>query len=171
MKTITTNSGKKATITPTALYPNAVYIAKFEETGGIRIVDKAHTYDGVCIKDYLQPSVQDIGYYGYGGKKVCERVKVLWRNIFARCYCPANQDIYADVTVCERWHSLTNFNEDVISLPGFEEWWNGEEYELDKDMLSGEVKIYSPETCAFIPKSLNRSMGALNKKRKQQNDG
>ena len=59
-----------------------------------------------------------------------------------------------DVIVCEEWHNYQNFAE----------WFNKNYisgYELDKDLLSNNDKIYSPCTCVFIPKLLNKFMANL----------
>jgi len=55
------------------------------------------------------------------------------------------------VTVCERWHRLDYFIEDVVNLPGY----NAEDFEsgiieLDKDLIDYDRKEYSPETCSLL---------------------
>ena len=55
---------------------------------------------------------------------------------------------YKDVTVCEEWHNFQNF------AKWFEDNYV-EGFELDKDILVKGNKIYSPETCCFVPKEIN----------------
>ena len=55
------------------------------------------------------------------------------------------------VTVCERWHRLDYFIEDVVNLHGY----NAEDFEsgiieLDKDLIDYDRKEYSPETCSLL---------------------
>lgn len=79
-----------------------------------------------------------------------------------RCYDPdaINYKKYGgdEVTVCERWHRLDYFLEDVIKLPGYDLLLtHGKEAQLDKDILSGGQigKLYSPETCCFVLRAEN----------------
>ena len=61
---------------------------------------------------------------------------------------------YKGCSVCEEWRSFDNF------LKWFNDPSNGyrEGYQLDKDLLVQGNKIYSPETCCFIPQSINAMM-------------
>ena len=71
-----------------------------------------------------------------------------------RCY---KQDVlkhtsYKNVIVCEEWHSLQGFSK-----------WHEDNYEqhmigwhLDKDILVKGNKVYSPETCCFVPQVINK---------------
>lgn len=55
---------------------------------------------------------------------------------------------YDYVDVCDDWQNFM----------AFRRWWLDnykEGYELDKDLLSGSHKTYSPATCVFLPKWLN----------------
>ena len=71
--------------------------------------------------------------------------------MFTRCYNPKvheKQPSYIGCTVKEEWHSLQNFG------PWFEDnFVSG--YHLDKDLLIKGNKVYSKETCIFIPERLN----------------
>ena len=59
---------------------------------------------------------------------------------------------YIDCEVCEEFHNFQNFAE----------WYydnyyevEGERMELDKDILFKHNKIYSPETCIYVPQTIN----------------
>lgn len=54
---------------------------------------------------------------------------------------------YESCQVCESWFKFSNFRVWMC-----EQDWEGKE--LDKDIL-GDGKLYSPETCCFVPKWLN----------------
>lgn len=77
----------------------------------------------------------------------------LWENMRMRSTnrLKNTQKTYTDIYVCNSWLDFQEFAGWVISQPN----WNKVGWELDKDVLSKEKKIYSPETCAFIPKTLN----------------
>lgn len=56
--------------------------------------------------------------------------------------------LYSDVGICEEWLSFSSFRVWMETQP-----WEGRQ--LDKDILSGDVKIYSPNTCRFVPAWIN----------------
>lgn len=70
-----------------------------------------------------------------------------WQKMLSRCYGKYNKsqkfNSYDQVEVCQEWLRFSNFK----SWMEKQDW---ESKELDKDLLSGESKIYSPETCCFI---------------------
>lgn len=77
----------------------------------------------------------------------------VWRAMFLRCYCTKfhkRERTYADCKVCDEWKLLSNFKK----------WFDEnyiEGYELDKDILvGGKGKIYSPNTCCFVPQEINK---------------
>jgi hypothetical protein len=68
-----------------------------------------------------------------------------------RCYSlkwSSKFPTYKDCIVDERWHNFQIFGE------WFEENYV-EGFELDKDILGKSSKIYSPETCCFVPQEIN----------------
>lgn len=104
-----------------------------------------------------QPSVYDKGYLGIGKYSQSDNKKLrsIWNSILTRCY-NTNQELkylaYKDVSVCEEWHNFQNFAE------WFYKNYNPEtmqDWHLDKDVLVRGNKIYSPETCCFIPAEIN----------------
>lgn len=83
-----------------------------------------------------------------------------WHGMFERCYNPKYQEkqpTYIGCYVCEEWKYLSNFKR----------WFDDnyiDGYELDKDILFKGNKVYSPDTCCFIPKEINGlfSRGIIN---------
>lgn len=73
-----------------------------------------------------------------------------WKQMLQRCYC-SKQLCYKDCVVCEEWKYLSTFKGWVDAQP--ERDW--EVKVLDKDILSGESKIYSPSTCIFVESITN----------------
>lgn len=101
------------------------------------------------MKDYT------IGKGKYNSKKDL-RAYQCWNAMMRRCYLDYQcWNAYKDVTVCDQWHSFQAFAEFYYThhydLP------NGERVEIDKDILQHgrKIKIYSPETCLFVPHTLN----------------
>ena len=59
---------------------------------------------------------------------------------------------YADCMICDEWKVFSNFIRWVDNQPN-RDWEN---CCLDKDFLSEDNKIYSPNTCIFIDQKLNK---------------
>ena len=151
------NNGMKATIIH---YEKATNIdIKFEDG----TIVKNKRYSSFKTGNILNPnliSLCDIGYIGQGKYHTTKDNKLtkeyqVWSDMIKRC-C-SNKFIkkypsYKDCTVCEEWHNFQNFAE----------WYNENYYEadnenmcLDKDILVKGNKVYSPETCIFVPQFIN----------------
>lgn len=90
-----------------------------------------------------------------------------WKSMIERCYSEKykkRQQSYANCKVCEEWKFFSNFKR------WFSDPKNGyiEGYQLDKDLLVLGNKIYSPETCCFLPREIN---SALQVSRIKDNNG
>lgn len=131
----------------------------------ILVIDTGHILKNVsygniklgAIKNSFLPSLFGKGFMGQGlyksrnldGSRTKEYKA--WRAILDRCYrenSGTKNNSYQDVTVCEEWYNFQNFAK-----------WHRENYiegfQLDKDILSTGVKVYSPETCCFVPQEIN----------------
>lgn len=105
---------------------------------------------GVGINDY-------VGYISVHGVPLKSYKK--WGRILERCYDPKykkKNPSYNDVVICDEWIKFSNFKEwfDKNYVDG---------YEIDKDILVQGNKIYSPDTCCFVPRRINTLL--LNKQR------
>lgn len=127
---------------------------QFINTGTKHTTDQKAIRQGT-VKDKFLPVVCGVGYLGNGIARNNKAAYRVWSNMLARCYAP-NTHGYCrygavGVTVASEWHDFGNFIE----------WYNAnhiEGYELDKDKLSGESKIYSPTTCCFISRQENTEL-------------
>ena len=113
------------------------------------------------IKNPNHKSVLNIGYIGIGFHKIKSEGKHTklyrtWKNMLKRgCYAQYKNEIpsYKNVTIYEKWKCFQNFGN------WFENNFNPEYmqgWELDKDILIKGNKIYSPETCCFVPAEINK---------------
>lgn len=89
-----------------------------------------------------------------------KRIYQLWIDMLRRCYDDVQLQrskgkSYAKCEVCEDWKNLSAFANDIMSLPGYEQWKVTKNMVLDKDILCRDAKIYSPDTCCFVPASVN----------------
>ncbi len=60
---------------------------------------------------------------------------------------------YNDCLICDEWKYFSNFRHWVLEIQPNKYW---EVCMLDKDILSDEAKIYSPETCAYVLEKTNQ---------------
>lgn len=75
----------------------------------------------------------------------------LWHGMIQRCYdekTHKKHPTYNGCTVCDEWLYFSNFKKwfDENYVDG---------YQLDKDILVKGNKIYSPDTCCFVPHEIN----------------
>lgn len=95
------------------------------------------------------------GYMGEGKYNKYHKSFNYWHNMVRRCYDHKfikRYPTYKDCEVCDEWLNFQNF------AKWFEENYYEIENEkmcLDKDVLYKWNKIYSPETCVFVPEKIN----------------
>ena len=98
---------------------------------------------GINDADYVtQPKIN-------GKQVVCDAYKA-WSGMLMRCYSKSYQlkkPKYAGVIVCEEWRRFMSFRA----------WWlthSVDGWHLDKDLIS-DSRVYSPDTCVYVPSWLN----------------
>ena len=135
-------------------------VLQFNKTGYVTEVSKATEH----VKDHLMPSVEGIGYHGYGSfdKKspTYKHLYRMWQDMLIRCYRPReNHRGYSHISVSREWHNFSNFYNDAYNLPNFQEFVDSNyTYNLDKDYFGSA--IYCKESCIFISPELNKSLNA-----------
>jgi len=120
------------------------------------------------VKNPHHPSICGIGYNGVGkyvstinGNRFS--VYTVWSHMILRCYDEKIRHkfpTYENVTVCEEWHNFQNYAKWY-----YENYKEG--FDVDKDLLFKGNRVYSPKTCAFIPKEINQILIKSNYKRKE----
>lgn len=79
---------------------------------------------------------------------------IKWRNMIERCYSQKSLAIrlsYEGCYVCDEWKYFSSFKAWMEQQD-----WEGKD--LDKDLIVKGNKLYSPETCFFIPSVVNTFM-------------
>jgi hypothetical protein len=103
------------------------------------------------IRDPLSPAIHGMCCVGVGTYKVKSKAYTIWRAMLSRCYSSksSGKDItYKGCSVAKDWHNFQVF------AKWFEDnYVDG--YELDKDLLVVGNKVYSEDTCVFIPRRFN----------------
>lgn len=107
---------------------------------------------GGAIKNLFAPNVEGIGYIGFAKVSGNSKCYSSWRGILKRVSENANAKDkvnYGDCSVCPEW----------LNLEVFSEWYNTqivqEGWAIDKDLLVKGNKVYSPDTCIFLPPEIN----------------
>lgn len=113
------------------------------------------------VKCPYERTVFNIGYVGEGKYNISLNGKHtkcynIWNRMLSRCYDSKyiqKHPTYEQCEVCEEWHNFQNFAQ----------WFENNYYEidkqvmnLDKDILIKHNKVYSPETCVFVPQNINK---------------
>jgi hypothetical protein len=112
------------------------------------------------VTNVFDKSVCNVGYIGQGIYKTSEngkktKINETWHKMLQRCYDEKFQErepTYKGCFVCEDWLNFQNFGN------WFDENYyevQGEIMHLDKDILLKGNKIYSPDTCVFVPQRIN----------------
>lgn len=112
------------------------------------------------IKCPYEPRVCGMGYIGEGiYTSRIDGVKVksydVWTNMLERCYSETHRykhPSYLGCSVCDEWLNYQNYA-----------YWyetnyyecDGESAHVDKDIIIKGNRIYSPETCVFVPRKIN----------------
>lgn len=134
-------------------------LIRFLDTGAVKHTAYSCIKNG-SINNPFRKSVLGIGYIGddstvtkIDGKK--KRSYNTWLHMMHRCYNNKEhikRPTYIGCSVCDEWHSYYEFSK----------WYDAEYYEvegeethLDKDILVKGNKVYSPETCVFVPSYIN----------------
>lgn len=99
----------------------------------------------------MYPGVVGVGIFDKRGGPYCKDIYWKWSSMIKRSYCPhyhKDKPTYKDVEVCDEWKIYSNFSNWA------EKYGPIKDLELDKDFL-GDGKLYSPETCCFVPSYIN----------------
>jgi len=100
---------------------------------------------GVGINDW-------VGKVNVDGKLIKEYG--LWKGMLQRCFdekYKQKRPTYEGVTCSKEWLSMATFIEDVSKMKGYGLIGCA----LDKDILQKGSKLYSKDTCCFVPQEVN----------------
>lgn len=129
-----------------------------------------HDFKRGYVKSPYEKRSHNTGFLGEGKYKATinnkhTNIYQYWMSMMSRCYDEKyleRRPTYIGCSVCDKWHNFQNFAE----------WFDENYYEidnevmcLDKDILYKGNKIYSPETCVFVPITINSLFVKCNKSR------
>ena len=145
------------------------YVVEYVDSGDITVQFKTSgelvktTYSNFVkgkVKSHFTPTVYGVGITGLqptrdeNGEKLDSYT--CWSSMLNRCYSAKFQEkhqTYIGCSVCDEW----------LYFPNFKNWYDNNYYEindrtsqLDKDILVKGNKVYSPDTCVFVPDFINK---------------
>ena len=130
---------------------------QFLNTGYETVAQLGHIRNGK-VKDQYSPSVYGIGIVGTkyliseGGVQTKEYM--LWKSMLKRCYSDVykkKRPTYKGCEVSNKFKSYEYFYEWCNKQVGF----GNKDWQLDKDLLIKGNKVYSENSCVFIPVEIN----------------
>ena len=135
---------------------------QFLKTGYEMVAQLGHIRNGK-VKDPYSPSVYSIGIVGTKYPSTINGVLTkeydLWQNMLRRCYSDdtfkKKRPTYEGCEVSNNFKSYEYFYEWCNRQIGFGVEGNGNPFQLDKDLLIKGNKVYSEDSCVFIPQEIN----------------
>jgi len=167
------NHGSKMTIIEykgrkdiTIYFPDSNYTSINKSYSNFAKGNIRNPYDKIiCGVGYLDEGNIPTSFLSKRGKYESTRTYGVWQNMLKRCYNPTYQNehpTHKECTVCEEWYNFQTFAK----------WYNENYYEideqrmnLDKDILIKGNKSYNPNTCVFVPATINNLFIKRNKSR------
>jgi hypothetical protein len=143
-------------------------LVKFEQ--GEPICAEYSQFHKGTLRNPYEKTIFGIGYLGKGEYKSKINFKHstqyrTWYQMFVRCYDAKYHEkfpTYRNCSVADEWHNFQNFAA----------WYDhnyyevdGERIELDKDILIKGNRVYSPDTCVFVPQNINYLFTKRNSRR------
>ena len=130
---------------------------QFLKTGYETVARLGDTRNGK-VKDPYSPSVYGVGILGTKYPSTISGVKTkeytLWKCMLERCYSDnfkKRQPTYEGCEASENFKSFEYFYEWCNNQIGF----SNDGWQLDKDLLTKGNKVYSEDSCIFIPNEIN----------------
>ena len=140
---------------------------QFLKTGYETVVQLGDIKSGY-VKDRYLPSVYGVGVVGTKYQPTINGVNTkeyeLWRGMLKRCYSDVykkKHPTYIGCEVSDKFKSYEYFYEWCNEQIGFD----NEGWHLDKDLLIKGNKVYSENTCVFLPLEINSLLLGNNKVR------
>ena len=147
-------------------------ILKYNDSGNVEIRFLKTGYETVAqlgniksgkVKDPYVPSVCGVGVLGTKYPSEVNGVKTkeydLWQSMLQRCYSDVykkKRPTYEGCEVSDNFLHYEYFYEWCNKQIGFGNDGNGNPFQLDKDLLIKGNKVYSEDSCVFIPQGINK---------------
>lgn len=138
-------------------------VVEFQDKYKGRVHTNYYNYKHKSVKNPYHPEVCGVGMVGtkypvrlpYGNPV---KEYYAWRGILRRCFDEKEKKrntAYKDVVCCDEWLLYENFYEWLHQQENFDEWLNGDNWAIDKDIVVKGNKTYSPNMCSLVPRNVN----------------
>jgi hypothetical protein len=124
------------------------------------------------LKDRRKPSVHSVGIVGeqpISTNQKHHKEYQIWEGMLDRCYNKITQNkqpSYSDCSVSEYFLYYPNFKDWCNKQIGFKSVDDkGKSFQLDKDILVKGNRVYSTDTCCFVPSEINSLMVGCKRKK------
>lgn len=135
---------------------------RFERTGYEVCARISNVVKGK-VSDKLQKGVKGVGIKGDAPSRidgVLDVAYTYWCSMLIRCYDQHKQgqlQHYKGCSVSEHFKNLEYFSTWCRKQKGFDMTDDkGKSFQLDKDILVRGNKVYSEDTCCFVPQQINK---------------
>lgn len=135
---------------------NKVLIEFQDEHKYQKYVDMGNFRKGVACNPY-DKTILNVAYVGDGkySKEKDKECYTCWHNILIRCFDLKYKEkypTYKDASIVDEWLDFQTFAkwyyDNIYYVPN-------ERMEIDKDILIKNNKVYSPDSCVFVPRRIN----------------
>lgn len=122
-----------------------------------------HLGGSICKKCQFENQKRIIFGKGYNNllEESHTQAYKIWKHVLHRCCSNDTKRMnstYAACSICDEWLLFSNFKK----------WFDShyiDGYHLDKDILVKGNKLYSPNTCCFVPRKINTLLTKSNSSR------
>lgn len=131
-------------------------IVQFQDEFMAKVVVPADQVRKGKVKNPYRRSVAGVGYLGEGIFNSKSKFYSHWAAMLDRCHNPEyhkSRSTYHDCSSQESWSCLQNFCEWAHKDKYYQNGWH-----LDKDLCVIGNRLYSEDTCAFVPTELNSTL-------------
>ena len=134
-------------------------------TTGFETTTTASHIKGSSVYDPLYPTIHGRGYTGIGEfTSKNSKAYRAWKNMFERAYSKNYQSVYPSYKGCSitrEWFNYQNFASWFESTYPYKKFLPRGRWELDKDLKVVGNKVYSPDTCVWLPSDINANFKML----------
>ena len=147
-------------------------LIEFQDKHKAKVHTKYQMFLNGKVKNPYFPEVFNVGIIGgkypisINGK--CVKEYIAWQGLLRRCFDEKLKEkykTYKNVSCCDEWLLYENFYEWIHSQENFDKWLNGNNWDVDKDILFKGNKVYSPDTCCLVPQNINKLFNKHNTSR------
>jgi hypothetical protein len=139
---------------------------QFTDDHGAKVKTNAQAIKNGSVANPYHKSVYGVAYFGEPSDpwNTCKDIYMTWAGMIERVHVIEALDKRPTYRVCgisEDWYCFANFYEWAKQQTGS----SNKRWQLDKDILMKGNKLYSKDTCCFVPSDINALFTKRDKER------